>query len=30
MIVATQPSQISGVPTKVPDVMEVGLDGGSQ
>ena len=29
MIVATQPTQISGVPTKVPDVMEVGLDGGS-
>ena len=29
MIVATQPSQITGVPTKVPDVMEVGLDGGS-
>ena len=29
IIVATQPSQISGVPTKIPDVMEVGLDGGS-
>ena len=29
MIVATQPSQITGVPTKIPDVMEVGLDGGS-
>jgi large subunit ribosomal protein L3 len=29
MIVATQPSQITGVPTKVPDVMEVGLDGGN-
>jgi large subunit ribosomal protein L3 len=29
LIVATQPSQISGIPTKVPDVMEVGLDGGN-
>ena len=29
LIVATQPSNVSGVPTKVPDVMEMGLDGGS-
>ena len=29
MIVATQPSQISSVPTKIPDVMEIGLDGGT-
>ena len=29
IIVATQPSHITGVPTKIPDVMEVGLDGGS-
>ena len=28
LIVATQPSSVSGVPTKVPDVMEMGLDGG--
>ena len=29
LIVATQPGEVSGVPTKVPDVMEMGLDGGS-
>ena len=29
LIVATQPGTVSGVPTKVPDVMEMGLDGGS-
>jgi len=29
LIVATQPGNVSGVPTKVPDVMEMGLDGGS-
>ena len=29
LIVATQPGSVSGVPTKVPDVMEMGLDGGS-
>ena len=29
LIVATQPAQVSGTPTKVPDVMEMGLDGGS-
>ena len=28
LIVATQPSSVSGIPTKVPDVMEMGLDGG--
>ncbi|MBT5254419.1 MAG: 50S ribosomal protein L3 [Euryarchaeota archaeon] len=28
LIVATQPSTVSGIPTKVPDVMEMGLDGG--
>ena len=29
LIVATQPGEVSGIPTKVPDVMEMGLDGGS-
>jgi large subunit ribosomal protein L3 len=29
LIVATQPGTVSGIPTKVPDVMEMGLDGGS-
>jgi large subunit ribosomal protein L3 len=29
LIVATQPGNVSGVPTKVPDVMEMGLDGGT-
>jgi large subunit ribosomal protein L3 len=29
LIVATQPSTVSGIPTKVPDVMEMGLDGGN-
>lgn len=28
LIVATQPASITGIPTKVPDVMEMGLDGG--
>jgi large subunit ribosomal protein L3 len=28
LIVATQPGTVSGIPTKVPDVMEMGLDGG--
>jgi large subunit ribosomal protein L3 len=29
LIVATQPGTVSGIPTKVPDVMEMGLDGGN-
>ena len=29
LIVATQPSNVSGSPSKVPEVMEVGLDGGA-
>jgi len=29
LIVATQPSTVTGIPTKVPDVMEMGLDGGN-
>jgi large subunit ribosomal protein L3 len=29
LIVATQPGSVSGLSTKVPDVMEMGLDGGS-
>jgi len=29
LICATQPNSVTGVPTKVPDVMEVGLDGGN-
>ncbi|MCH1541106.1 MAG: 50S ribosomal protein L3 [Candidatus Poseidonia sp.] len=29
LIVATQPTTLSSVPTKVPDVMEMGLDGGT-
>ncbi|MGB1793481.1 MAG: 50S ribosomal protein L3, partial [Candidatus Poseidoniaceae archaeon] len=29
LIVATQPSNVTGSPSKVPEVMEVGLDGGA-
>ena len=29
LICATQPHSVSGIPTKVPSVMEVGLDGGN-
>jgi len=29
LIVSTQPGSLASVPTKVPDVMEMGLDGGS-
>jgi large subunit ribosomal protein L3 len=29
LIAATQPSGVPGIPTKTPDVMEIGLDGGN-